>query len=89
MKVDTATLEVISPKVQINENYIETDYEYQTSHVKRSANGKIQVSELPDEKVGLFAKNHGIGGNCMKCIHKYIHVCMNVYENTKNITIIS
>lgn len=45
MKSDTATLEVISPKVQISENYIETDYEYQTSHVKRSANGKIQVSD--------------------------------------------
>ncbi|XP_067626396.1 inositol-3-phosphate synthase [Eurosta solidaginis] len=43
MKVDTATLEVISPKVKIGERYIETDYEYQTSNVKRTANGKIQV----------------------------------------------
>lgn len=43
MKVDAATLEVISPKVQITDNYIDTDYEYQTSHVKRTANGKIQV----------------------------------------------
>ncbi|XP_036334056.1 inositol-3-phosphate synthase [Rhagoletis pomonella] len=43
MKVDTASLEVISPKVQISDNYIETDYEYQTSHVRHTANGKIQV----------------------------------------------
>ncbi|XP_017472824.1 PREDICTED: inositol-3-phosphate synthase [Rhagoletis zephyria] len=43
MKVDTASLEVISPKVQISDHYIETDYEYQTSHVRHTANGKIQV----------------------------------------------
>ncbi|CAD7012195.1 unnamed protein product [Ceratitis capitata] len=43
MKVDVSSLEVISPKVQISDNYIETDYEYQTSHVKRTANGRIQI----------------------------------------------
>ncbi|KNC24206.1 Inositol-3-phosphate synthase [Lucilia cuprina] len=37
------SLEVISPKVQITDSFIETDYEYQTSQVKRLANGKIQV----------------------------------------------
>ncbi|XP_075164862.1 inositol-3-phosphate synthase [Haematobia irritans] len=41
--VVTETLEVISPNVQITEDYIETDYAYQTSNVKRLANGKIQV----------------------------------------------
>ena len=44
MKPTTECLEVISPKVQISESFIETDYDYQTSHVKRTANGKIQVS---------------------------------------------
>lgn len=39
----TTTLEVVSPNVLITENYIETDYTYQTSNVKRLANGKIQV----------------------------------------------
>lgn len=38
-----ASLEVISPKVQITDSFIETDYEYQTSQVKYLANGKIQV----------------------------------------------
>ncbi|XP_005176979.2 inositol-3-phosphate synthase [Musca domestica] len=40
---NNTTLEVVSPNVQISENYIETDYTYQTSNVKRLANGKIQV----------------------------------------------
>uniref|UniRef100_A0A1I8PC50 inositol-3-phosphate synthase n=1 Tax=Stomoxys calcitrans TaxID=35570 RepID=A0A1I8PC50_STOCA len=44
MKANTnETLEVISPNVQLTEDYIETDYAYQTSNVKRLANGKIQV----------------------------------------------
>ncbi|TMW48393.1 hypothetical protein DOY81_006522 [Sarcophaga bullata] len=43
MKPTTECLEVISPKVQITESFIETDYDYQTSHVKRTTNGKIQV----------------------------------------------
>ncbi|XP_060660189.1 inositol-3-phosphate synthase [Drosophila nasuta] len=38
-----STLEVISPKVHVDDEYIETDYDYQTSHVKRSAGGQIQV----------------------------------------------
>lgn len=42
--ISAENLEVISPHVQITEDYIETDYTYQTSHVKRLANGKIQVS---------------------------------------------
>ncbi|XP_065369290.1 inositol-3-phosphate synthase [Calliphora vicina] len=37
------SLEVISPKVQITDSFIETDYEYQTSQVKYLPNGKIQV----------------------------------------------
>lgn len=43
MKPTVESLEVISPKVQITDRFIETDYEYQTSHVKRLDNGKIQV----------------------------------------------
>lgn len=38
-----STLEVVSPKVQVNDDFIETDYEYQTSHVKRTASGQLQV----------------------------------------------
>ncbi|KAH8299754.1 hypothetical protein KR044_005475 [Drosophila immigrans] len=38
-----STLEIISPKVHVDDEFIETDYEYQTSHVKRSAAGQIQV----------------------------------------------
>lgn len=38
-----STLEIISPKVHVDDDFIETDYEYQTSHVKRSAAGKLQV----------------------------------------------
>ncbi|KAM7343588.1 inositol-3-phosphate synthase [Cochliomyia hominivorax] len=43
MKPTVESLEIVSPKVQITERFIETDYEYQTSQVKRLANGKIQV----------------------------------------------
>lgn len=45
------TLEIVSPNVQISENYIETDYTYQTSNVKRLANGKIQVSLWNKESI--------------------------------------
>ncbi|KAL7735190.1 hypothetical protein ACLKA6_014906 [Drosophila palustris] len=38
-----STLEIISPKVHVDDDFIETDYEYQTSHVKRSAAGQLQV----------------------------------------------
>ncbi|KAH8369865.1 hypothetical protein KR093_001285 [Drosophila rubida] len=38
-----STLEVISPKVHVDDEFIETDYDYQTSHVKRSASGQIHV----------------------------------------------
>lgn len=44
MKPTVESLEVISPKVQITDSFIETDYEYQTSQVKYLPNGKIQVS---------------------------------------------
>ena len=43
MKPIVENLEVISPKVQITDSFIETDYEYQTSNVKRLPSGKIQV----------------------------------------------
>lgn len=37
-------LDIISPNVQFSENFLETDYEYQTTKVYRnSGNGKIQV----------------------------------------------
>lgn len=52
----TETLEVISPHVQISESYIETDYAYQTSNVKRLANGKIQVSIFSDLSFYLIMK---------------------------------
>ncbi|XP_017868142.1 PREDICTED: inositol-3-phosphate synthase [Drosophila arizonae] len=38
-----STLEIISPKVHVDDEFIETDYEYQTSHVKRTATGQLQV----------------------------------------------
>ncbi|EDW00949.1 inositol-3-phosphate synthase [Drosophila grimshawi] len=38
-----STLEIISPKVHVDDDFIETDYEYQTSHVKRTAAGQLQV----------------------------------------------
>ncbi|XP_030555854.1 inositol-3-phosphate synthase isoform X1 [Drosophila novamexicana] len=38
-----STLEVISPKVHVDDKFIETDYEYQTSHVNRTASGTLQV----------------------------------------------
>ncbi|XP_016941206.3 inositol-3-phosphate synthase [Drosophila suzukii] len=40
---NNSTLEVISPKVQVDDEFITTDYDYQTSHVKRTADGKLQV----------------------------------------------
>lgn len=46
MKPTVECLEVISPKVQITDSFIETDYEYQTSQVKRLPNGKIQVCKV-------------------------------------------
>ncbi|KAL9918522.1 inositol-3-phosphate synthase [Glossina fuscipes fuscipes] len=39
-------LEVVSPNVQITDDYIETDYDYQTSHVRRIGNDQMQV--LPE-----------------------------------------
>ncbi|XP_037948629.1 inositol-3-phosphate synthase-like [Teleopsis dalmanni] len=39
-------MEIISPKVQNSEKFIETDYEYQTTKVKRNADGKIQVHPI-------------------------------------------
>ncbi|XP_055855550.1 inositol-3-phosphate synthase [Episyrphus balteatus] len=47
--MSASNLEVLSPNVQIDENYIEVDYEYQTSSVKRDG-GKIQVKP---EKLSL------------------------------------
>lgn len=44
MKPILENLEVISPKVKISDSSIETDYEYQTSQVKRLTSGKIQAS---------------------------------------------
>ncbi|KAH8271497.1 hypothetical protein KR018_000960 [Drosophila ironensis] len=38
-----STLEVVSPQVQVDDDFIQTDYEYQTSHVKRTASGQLQV----------------------------------------------
>ncbi|XP_022228941.2 inositol-3-phosphate synthase [Drosophila obscura] len=40
---NSSTLEIISPKVRVDDDFIETDYEYQTSHVKRTASGQLQV----------------------------------------------
>ncbi|SPP75670.1 inositol-3-phosphate synthase [Drosophila guanche] len=40
---NNSTLEIISPKVRVDDDFIETDYEYQTSHVKRTASGQLQV----------------------------------------------
>lgn len=40
---NNSTLEVISPKVQVDDEFITTDYDYQTSHVKRTADGQLQV----------------------------------------------
>lgn len=59
MKPTTECLEVISPKVQITESFIETDYDYQTSHVKHAANGKIQVSF---QLILLYSANFFKGG---------------------------
>lgn len=39
-----STLEIISPKVHVDDEFIVTDYEYHTSHVKRCASGQLQVS---------------------------------------------
>lgn len=39
-----STLEIISPKVHVDDEFIVTDYEYHTSHVKRTASGQLQVS---------------------------------------------
>lgn len=36
-------LEVISPNVKISDDYIDSTIEYQTSHVKKLENGKVQV----------------------------------------------
>ncbi|KAH8418431.1 hypothetical protein KR222_010248 [Zaprionus bogoriensis] len=38
-----STLEIISPKVHVDDEFIETDYEYHTSHVRRTAAGQLQV----------------------------------------------
>ncbi|XP_068146921.1 inositol-3-phosphate synthase [Drosophila tropicalis] len=38
-----STLEIISPKVQVDDDFIETLYDYHTSQVKRTANGQLQV----------------------------------------------
>ncbi|XP_017049950.1 inositol-3-phosphate synthase [Drosophila ficusphila] len=40
---NNSTLEVVSPKVKLDDEFITTDYDYQTSHVKRSADGQLQV----------------------------------------------
>ncbi|EDX06015.1 GD10255 [Drosophila simulans] len=40
---NNSTLEVISPKVQVDDEFITTDYDYQTSHVKRTADGQLQA----------------------------------------------
>ncbi|XP_017132898.1 inositol-3-phosphate synthase [Drosophila elegans] len=40
---NNSTLEVVSPKVQVDDEFITTDYDYQTSHVKRTADGQLQV----------------------------------------------
>ena len=42
--MSSTNIEVISPNVQISPDFIETDYKYQTSQVKRTATGKYQVS---------------------------------------------
>lgn len=39
-------LEVVSPKVQITDDYIETDYDYQTSHVRHIGNDQMQVNSI-------------------------------------------
>ncbi|XP_017837695.1 inositol-3-phosphate synthase isoform X2 [Drosophila busckii] len=38
-----STLEIISPKVHVDADFIETDYDYQTTQVKRTAAGQLQV----------------------------------------------
>jgi len=43
---NNSTLEVISPKVQVDDEFITTDYDYQTSHVKRTADGQLQVGPI-------------------------------------------
>lgn len=68
--MSASKLEVLSPNVQIDENFIEVDYEYQTSSVKRDGD-KIQVkpetlslkirTEKNVPKLGLMLV--GWGGN--------------------------
>ena len=57
--MSASNLEVLSPNVQIDENYIEVDYEYQTSSVKRDG-GKIQVSNLFCLKIFFFFESYVI-----------------------------
>ncbi|XP_020815446.1 inositol-3-phosphate synthase [Drosophila serrata] len=40
---NASTLEVVSPKVRVENDFITSDYEYQTSHVKRTSSGQLQV----------------------------------------------
>lgn len=43
MKPPATNVEYVSPNVHISEDFIEADYEYHTAHVKRCADGKIEV----------------------------------------------
>lgn len=47
-------LEVISPNLHVDEDFIESHYEYQTTSVRRGTQGQLQVSIAPIIYLRLF-----------------------------------
>lgn len=56
-----AKLEVISPKVQFTDDYIEVDYDYHTSHVKRQDGNIVVEPEITSLKIRTQRKIPTLG----------------------------